>query len=764
MISRLGRLINRYIRPYWGLLTIVLILQVIATIMSLYLPSLNARIIDEGVAKGDTDFIWGTGGVMLALSLVQGLAQVGAVWAGANAAMQFGRDVRAAIFDRALSFSTQELNKFGAPSLITRNTNDVQQVQMLVQMTAVMLVGAPITMVGGIIMALREDVGLSWIILAAVVVLGAGIVVLIVNMGPLFQTMQKRIDTLNRVLREQITGIRVVRAFVREPHEAKRFEKANAELVDTTTTVGRLMAFLFPFVGFIMNISTVGVMWFGAHRIESGNIQIGQLTAFIAYLMQILIAVMMTTMLLVMAPRAAVCADRIMEVLDTESSVAPPKNPAATPEPKGHVVFDAVSFAYPGAEWPVLMDISFELTPGTTTAIVGGTGSGKSTLINLIPRLFDATEGKVLVDGVDVRDYEPDDLWAKVGIVPQRPYLFSGTVASNLRFGNPDATDEELWEALRVAQAEDFVRAFPEEDPLEHPIAQGGTNVSGGQRQRLAIARALAMEPKVYVFDDSFGPRRHHRRPLAGSPQARDPRRGRPRRGPARVHHHRRRPHPRPRRRRDRRPGHPRAVARNQRDVSGDRRVPAERRGGRGMSTTPVKANERPKHGPARAGGPMGHGPMGAAGEKAANFKVSVRRLLGHLRPQRAGIITAIVLGIASVALAVVGPKILGRATDLMLEGIIGQQFNQPGLTKEALIKSLQERGQGQLAELLGNLNFTPGQGIDFGAIGTVLLWVLGLYVVSFIFSYVQAGCSTGRCSRSTRCARRSPPSCTACR
>ncbi|MHA6508157.1 ABC transporter ATP-binding protein [Tessaracoccus sp. Y1736] len=502
MISRLGRLINRYIRPYWGLLAIVIVLQTIATIMSLYLPTLNARIIDEGVVTGNTDFIWGTGGIMLLLSAVQGAAQIAAVWAGANAAMQFGRDVRAAIFERALSFSARELNKFGAPSLITRNTNDVQQVQMLVLMSAVMLVSAPITMVGGVFMALREDAGLSWIILAAVVVLGAGITILIVNMGPLFETMQKRIDTLNRVLREQITGIRVVRAFVREPHEARRFDKANAELVDTTTTVGRLMAFLFPFVGLIMNVSTVGVMWFGAQRIESGDIQIGQLTAFISYLMQILISVMMTTMLLVMAPRAAVCADRIMEVLDTESSVAPPAHPVAPSGERGNVVFDRVSFSYPGAESPVLQDVSFELTPGTTTAIIGSTGSGKTTLISLIPRLFDATEGRVLVDGVDVRDLDPDTLWARIGLVPQKPYLFTGTIASNLRYGKPDATDDELWSALRVAQAEAFV--LEKEDQLGAHIAQGGTNVSGGQRQRLAIARALVKKPSVYIFDDSF--------------------------------------------------------------------------------------------------------------------------------------------------------------------------------------------------------------------------------------------------------------------
>ena len=502
MISRLGRLINRYVRPYWGLLSVVIVLQIIATIMSLYLPTLNARIIDEGVVKGDTDYIWRTGAVMLLLSVVQAAAQIGAVWAGANTAMQFGRDVRAAIFDKALSFSTKEMNRFGAPSLITRNTNDVQQVQMLVLMTCVMLISAPITMVGGVFMALREDPGLSWTILAAVMVLGVGIGFLISRMGPLFQQMQVRIDDLNRVLREQITGIRVVRAFVREPHEAERFERSNANLVWTTTSVGRLMAFLFPFVGLVLNVSSVAVMWFGAHRIESDDIQVGQLTAFLSYLMQILISVMMTTMIMMMAPRAAVCADRIMEVLDTDSSVAPPEHPVAPGAARGHVVFDDVSFSYPGAEAPVLKHLSFELTPGTTTAVIGSTGSGKTTLVNLIPRLFDATEGSVVVDGVDVRDLDPDELWARIAIVPQRPYLFTGTVASNLRYGNPDADEAELWEALTIAQAREFVAEM--DDRLDAHIAQGGTNVSGGQRQRLAIARALVKEPKVYVFDDSF--------------------------------------------------------------------------------------------------------------------------------------------------------------------------------------------------------------------------------------------------------------------
>lgn len=501
MISRLTRLIVKYIKPYWVWLIGVLVLQTIATIMSLYLPTLNARIIDQGVTRGDINYIWGTGWQMLGLSAIQGIAQIGAVYLGAVVAMRFGRDVRAAIFDHALSFSSRELNTFGAPSLITRNTNDVMQVQTLIYMTAVMLVGAPITMAGGVYMALREDAGLSWTILVSVAVLGIGIGLLIMFMTPLYQTMQKRIDAMNRVLREQITGIRVVRAFVREPHEAKRFDTANSELSDTTLRVGRLMAALFPFVGLIMNISSVGVMWFGASRIESGHIQIGQLTAFLAYLMQILISVMMTTMLLVLAPRSAVSADRILQVLETDSTVVDPTNPVM-PGERSLVEFRDVEFSYPGAESPVLQGINFELRPGRTTAVIGSTGSGKSTLINLIPRLFDVTGGSVLLGGVDVREIEPDVLWSKVGLVPQKPYLFTGTIASNLKYGKPDATDEELWTALQIAQSKDFVTE--KEGQLDAPIAQGGTNVSGGQRQRLSIARALVKKPEIYVFDDSF--------------------------------------------------------------------------------------------------------------------------------------------------------------------------------------------------------------------------------------------------------------------
>jgi len=496
------RLLRRHLRPYRRVLAWVVALQLVGTMAALYLPSLNASIIDEGVAKGDTDFIWRTGGVMLAVSLLQIVCAIAATYLGARTAMGFGRDVRGALFDRVLRFSARELNSFGAPSLITRNTNDVQQVQMLVLLSTTMFVAAPITMVGGIVMALREDVGLSWLVVVAVPLLALSIWLVVRKMGPLFRVMQTRIDTLNRVLREQITGIRVVRAFVREPYETERFSAANADLTSTATSVGRLMASIFPIVMFILNISSVAVLWFGAQRVDSGQMQIGSLTAFLSYLVQILMSVMMATFLLMIAPRAMVCAERISEVLETESSVVTAAHPVTTLPGTSEVAFVGAEFTYPGAEAPVLRDVTFTARPGQTTAIIGSTGAGKSTLVSLIPRLIDVTAGSITVDGVEVRELDPDLLWSRIGLVPQKPFLFSGTVASNLRYGKPDASDEELWHALRVAQAEDFVRAMPGQ--LEATIAQGGTNVSGGQRQRLSIARALVKRPEVYVFDDSF--------------------------------------------------------------------------------------------------------------------------------------------------------------------------------------------------------------------------------------------------------------------
>jgi ATP-binding cassette subfamily B multidrug efflux pump len=496
------KLIGRYLRPHTKLIVGVVIFQLVQSIASLYLPSLNADIIDNGIAKGDTGYILMIGGVMLGITLVQVGAAVAAVYFGAKAAMAFGRDVREAIFVHVGEFSEREVSRFGAPSLITRTTNDVTQVQMLVLMTCTLLVSAPILAVGGVIAALQQDVGLSWIMVVAIPVMLVVIGFIVSRMVPLFRLMQARIDTVNRVLREQLTGIRVVRAFVREGLEAERFEKANADVTRTAVSAGRLFALVFPVVMLIMNVSSVAVLWFGAYAIDEGTVSIGALTAFLSYLIQILMAVMMATFMAIMIPRAAVSSDRIAEVLDTPTSVVLPEHPVTELHGSGLIELRDVEFAYPGAEQPVLRNLSFEAKPGQTTAIIGSTGSGKSTLVNLFPRLFDATGGTVLVDGVDVRELDPDLLWGRIGLVPQRAYLFSGTVASNLRYGSPDATDEELWAALETAQAKDFVSEMPE--GLEAPIAQGGTNVSGGQRQRLAIARALVKKSEIYVFDDSF--------------------------------------------------------------------------------------------------------------------------------------------------------------------------------------------------------------------------------------------------------------------
>jgi len=498
----LWKLLVKYLRPYRRLLAAVVVFQLAQSIASLYLPTLNADIIDEGVATGDTEYILRIGGLMLLITLFQIVCAIVAVYFGAKAAMALGRDLRGAVFTRVGEFSEQEVTRFGAPSLITRSTNDVQQVQMLVLMTATMMVTAPILSIGGVIMAIRQDVQLSWLIAVSVPVLLVAVGLIIVRMVPLFRLMQTRLDTVNRVLREQLTGIRVIRAFVREDVETVRFGTANTDITDTALQAGRLMALMFPVVMLVLNVSSVAVIWFGAFRIGDGSMQVGTLVAFLSYLMQILMAVMMATFMAVMIPRATVSADRIGEVLDTESSVQPPLHPVVDTIGRGELELREVGFAYPGAEQPVLSDVSFTVHRGQTTAIIGSTGSGKTTLINLLPRLFDATSGSVRVDGVDVRELHPDLLWGSIGLVPQKPYLFSGTVRSNLLYGKPDATEAELWEALTIAQASDFVAEMPE--GLDAPIAQGGTNVSGGQRQRLAIARALVKRPELYIFDDSF--------------------------------------------------------------------------------------------------------------------------------------------------------------------------------------------------------------------------------------------------------------------
>jgi ATP-binding cassette subfamily B multidrug efflux pump len=501
----LWKLLVEYLRPQRRLLIAVVVFQLAQSIASLYLPTLNADIIDEGVAKGDTGYILRVGSLMLFITLLQIACAVVAVYFGAKAAMGMGRDLRGAIFMRVGEFSEQEVTRFGAPSLITRSTNDVQQVQQLVLMSATLMVAAPMLSIGGVIMAVRLDVQLSWLIAVSVPVLLAGVGLIITRMVPLFRKMQVRIDTVNRVLREQLTGIRVVRAFVREDIETARFAQANEDVTDTALRAGRLMALAFPVVMLVLNVSSVAVIWFGSFRIEDGSMQVGTLIAFLSYLMQILMSVMMATFMAVMIPRAAVSADRIGQVLTTESSVRPPEHPvtaAAGQLGSGELEMDDVGFAYPGAEQPVLSGISFTARSGQTTAIIGSTGSGKTTLVNLLPRLFDATSGSVRFDGVDVRELHPDQLWGHIGLVPQRPYLFSGTVRSNLLYGKPDATEDEMWRALATAQAEGFVREM--EGGLDAPISQGGTNVSGGQRQRIAIARALVKRPELHIFDDSF--------------------------------------------------------------------------------------------------------------------------------------------------------------------------------------------------------------------------------------------------------------------
>jgi len=535
------RLFRTYLLPYSGLLWAVVALQFVQTMATLLLPTLNADIIDKGIVTGNTGYIWRMGAVMLVVTFVQVVFAIWATYYGAKAAMGFGRDVRKSLFHRVTGFSAQEVGEFGAPSLITRITNDVQQVQMLVVMLCTLFVAAPIMIVGGSIMAVHEDGPLSLILVVAIPVLVVSVGLVVVRLVPQFQFMQERIDRVNQVLREQITGIRVVRAFIREPEEVERFGVANDSLTLTSLRAGRLMAFMFPTVLLILNASSVAAVWFGVandsltltslragrlmafmfptvllilnassvaavwfggDRIGAGKMQIGALIAFLSYLVQILMSVMMATFVAVMWPRASVCAVRIKEVLDTPSSVVTAANPVTSLPTSGTLELRGVGFNYPGAAAPVLTDISFTARPGQTTAIIGSTGSGKTTLLNLVPRLFDATSGTVLVDGVDVRDLDPELLWSRIGLVPQKPYLFSGTVASNLRYADPDATDEELWKALEIAQARDFVAAMP--GGLDATIAQGGTSVSGGQRQRLAIARALVRKPGIYLFDDSF--------------------------------------------------------------------------------------------------------------------------------------------------------------------------------------------------------------------------------------------------------------------
>ncbi|WP_231882245.1 ABC transporter ATP-binding protein [Brevibacterium casei] len=495
------RLTLKFAKSYWLFIVFVVVLQLASTIAALYLPSLNARIIDEGVAEGDTDFIWSTGMTMLIVCLVQVITAVTAIYFGARSAMGVGRDIRRAIYSRVDELSTLEVGRFGSATLINRNTNDVQQVQMLVLMTLNFMVSTPIMCIGGIIMAFREDPGLSWLVWVSVPVLFVVVGILVVLLMPLFRRMQDQVDDINGVLREQISGIRVIRAFVREPFEADRYADANRALTETSVKVGNLFVLMFPAIMMILHLATAAVLWFGGHRVDAGVMEVGSLTAFLQYLLQILVAVMMGVFMVMMIPRAVVCAERICEVLDTKSSMVIPDGVAELPR-RGELEFRNVTFGYPGAEVPVLEDLTFTAQPGTTTAIIGATGSGKSTIVGLIPRLIDPQAGEVLIDGVPVSAFNRRQLAQLVGLVPQKPYLFSGTIASNLRFGSEFADDAQLWEALETAQAADFVAEKP--DRLEESVSQGGTNFSGGQRQRLCIARALAAKPLVYVFDDSF--------------------------------------------------------------------------------------------------------------------------------------------------------------------------------------------------------------------------------------------------------------------
>lgn len=484
-------------KPYTGYVIAVLLLQALSTAATFYLPSLNAKIIDKGVAQVDIDYIWHTGGIMLIVAFIQVSAAIAAIWLGSRTAMGLGRDLRSEVFRRVTRYSAEDMSNFGTATLITRGTNDVQQVQMVYMMMLNFMVAAPIMSIGGIIMAIREDAGMSWLVAVSVIVLLAAISVIIVRLMPLFRSWQEKLDVMNGTLREQIAGIRVVRAFTREEHEAKRFRTANRDITNLSLKVGQLFVLMFPIITIILNVATGAVLWFGGHRVDDGLVEVGSLTAFLQYLLQILAAVMMGTFMAMMLPRAVICARRITDVLEHDPSIVEPAHPLTPERSEGVVEFDNVTFQYTGAEAPVLHDVSFTATPGTTTALIGATGSGKTTALSLIPRLYLPTKGRVLLDGTDIADMARGDVVKRVGLVPQKPYLFSGSVASNLRLGAPDATDEELWEALRVAQA-NFV------EDLDMHISQGGTNVSGGQRQRLSIARMLVARPLVYLFDDSF--------------------------------------------------------------------------------------------------------------------------------------------------------------------------------------------------------------------------------------------------------------------
>jgi len=495
-------LLIKFLKPYWKQITLTIVLLSVQAISNLYLPNLNADIINNGVAKGDVDYIMKTGGFMLVVTLLLAVCAIISSYFGSKISMSFGRDLRRAVFYKVESFSQADLDKFGTPSLITRNTNDVHQMQMLALMGLNLMVMAPIMCVGGIIMALRQDVVLSYSIIIIVPVMAAAVGLILIKAVPLFRSIQVKIDRVNQIMREKLMGVRVIRAFVKNDYEARRFDEANRDLTTTTLRVNRIIAIVMPLLMIIMNISTIAIIWFGGHRIDSGAMPIGNLTAFLTYVMEIMISIMLAMGMFIMVPRAEASAERLLEVLNTEPSIKDQDKLAIPVDRKGYVEFSNVEFSYPEAEEPVLKDISFTAAPGETTAIIGSTGCGKSTLVNLIPRFYDVTGGSIKIDGIDIRDIPLKDLRDMIGLVPQRAFLFSGTIADNLRYGNENATDEELWHALEIAQAKDFVMELP--GKLYAPVEQGGVNFSGGQRQRLAIARALVKKPEIYIFDDSF--------------------------------------------------------------------------------------------------------------------------------------------------------------------------------------------------------------------------------------------------------------------
>ncbi len=697
-------LLRTYLRPYARPLALVVALLVVQAIATLYLPELNADIINNGVVTGDTAYILSTGAVMLGISLVVVVCAIVAVYWGSKTGMAFGRDVRSAIFRKVESFSQAELDRFGTASLITRNTNDVQQVQMVVLMGLNMMIIAPILAIGGVVMALRQDIPLAGILIVILPIMTVIVGSLMYRAMPLFQAVQRKVDRVNQVTREALSGIRVIRAFVRTEHEQERFDEANRDLTATSLQVNRLFALMIPSLMLVFNLSTVAILWFGSLRVASGEMPIGNLIAFLQYVMQILMAVMMAVFMFVMVPRAVVSSGRIQEVLRTHPSIGDPVAPVKPPPGVGSLEFRDVTFGYPGAEDPVLRDITFRVEAGQTTAIVGSTGSGKSTLINLIPRFYDVSDGSLSLDGTDIRELLRDDLWTRIGLIPQKSFLFTGTIASNLRYGKADATDEELWAALRIAQAESFVRDLPE--GLDASIAQGGTNLSGGQRQRLAIARALVKRPEIYVFDDSFSAldfktdsllRAALTREIADATVVIVAQRvgtimGADRIVVARWRH-------------DRRHRDARGTHGELRDVSRDRLLAAQRGGGRvsGPIGHGSGAARRP---PARGFG--GGGPFGTAGlppEKARDFRGTFGRLVNTLRPEVGRILIVVAFAIVSVACAVVGPKLLGNATNILFDGVV----------------------------------VDPAAGVDMTALRDVLLVVAAVYILSSLFSWAQS-------------------------